>query len=98
MTLNASVNAVDTFTTTTGNDTEPDNGTYYYMVTAENSSAVSPISNCVSGVVAIPPQVFMNAPLQMWNWSKSEEPFVPTGVAVDRDGNSFVTANIVDPF
>jgi len=54
-TLNRSLVLVDTFSSTSGKDTVFVNGTWYYVVTAVNASGESAMSNCVNGVVAIPP-------------------------------------------
>jgi len=93
-TLNASVNLVDSFASTAGNDTETDNGTYYYVVSASNGTGTSPLSNCVSGEVLISPQSPESPPQQAWNstWDSTHGGSA-NGVTVDANGNSYIAGS-----
>jgi fibronectin type 3 domain-containing protein len=55
--INGSVSSIGTQTAINFNDTGLSNGTYYYAITAGNSSGSSVISNCQSVVVSIPSSV-----------------------------------------
>jgi len=52
------------------------NGTFYYVVVAVNGGGTSPLSNCSSVVVSLPPSLFGVYPGQQYFWSMTASAYI----------------------